>query len=90
MYLGCGGETADRLHLEQQEVVMEPLGSRPRYRANLSVDIPHLGGQNVFTAIAEDADHVADRQEAPLAEPSRWRIGGSVVLRFTFPSRYRP
>ena len=90
MHLGCGGETDDRLHLEQQEVVMEPLGSRPRYRANMSGDTPHLGEQNVFTTVAEDADHVADRQEAQLAEPSCWRIGGSVVIRFMFASRYRP
>jgi hypothetical protein len=56
----------------------------------MSGDTPHLGEQNVFTTVAEDADHVADRQEAQLAEPSCWRIGGSVVIRFMFASRYRP
>ena len=61
---------------------MKPLGSRPRYRANMSVDTPHLGEQNVFTTVAEDAEQVADRQEAQLAEASCWRIGGSVVILF--------
>ena len=69
---------------------MKPLGSRPRYRANISVDTPHLGEQDVFTTVAEDADQVADRQEAQLAEPSCWRIGGSVVILFILPLWCRP